>query len=217
MLRLFGFSGSANLAPHMVLEELGLPYEYVELNNEKQEHKSAEYLKLNPNGRVPTLVDGEQVLYEAAAICLDLCERVAKTELLPPAGTPARSQVYKWLMFLTNTLQPALIGYFYPGRYSTDASHADAIKAQAEITAQNLYRQLDAELGRLGPYLTGETCTVADLFLFMLVRWGRWFAAPPATTLPNIARLVALVSERPAVQRAYAQEGIAAPYCLLAQ
>lgn len=214
MLRLMGSYGAANLAPHMVLEEFGLDYEFVLVDTSKYEHRKPAYLKLNPNGRVPTLIDGEDVLYEAAAICLYLADKKADSRLVPPFGSVARGHLYKWLMFLTNTLQPALLGYFYAGRYSTDPAHASAIKAQAEITATQLYRQLDQELMVLGPYLLGDTLSIVDFYLLMLVRWGRFFVDPPVKVFPNLARHAALLSERPSVQRAFAQEHIPSPYCL---
>ncbi len=215
MYKLYGFIGSASLAPRMVLEELALPYEFIKLDAEKGEHKTPEYLKLNPNGRVPTLIDGQNVLFESAAICLYLCDQQPSSHLVPQVNHPARGQLYKWLMFLTNSLQPALIAYFYPERLSTDASHAPAIKERAVQNAHALYKQIDEALAANGPYLLGQEMSVADLFLFMLIRWGRWFEQPPVTTYPNLARLVQFLSERPAVVKAFEKEGIPAPYCLL--
>lgn len=215
MIQLYGFQGAASLAPHILLEELGLPYELIMLNPLKLEHKTEKYMRLNPNGRVPTLIDGEQAIYESAAICLHLCDKLDNTDLLPRVGDPLRGQVYKWMMFLTNTLQPALIGYFYPDRYSTVRAHAADIKAKAEMTAMQLYQQIDSELAIQGPYLLGQHYTIADIYLMMLVRWGRYFSNPPATHFPHLHHLVGLLSERPAIQRAFAQENIPAPYCLI--
>lgn len=215
MITLYGFHGSASLAPHLVLEELGVPYQFVRLDQEKGEHKQPAYLQLNPLGRVPALVDDGQALFESAAICLHLCDRHPSTHLIPPVGDARRSQVYKWMVYLTNTLQTALMSYFYPERFSTDASHAAAIKQRAEQLAQESYRFIEAELDKPGPYLLGNDVSVADLYLMMLVRWGRWFDEPPARLHPRIARLVSFLSERAAVQRAFAAEGIPAPYCLL--
>lgn len=215
MYQLYGFIGSASLAPHMVLEELGLPYQFVRLDADKGEHKTEAYLKLNPNARVPTLVDGDFVLFESAAICLYLCDHHPNGHLVPALSHPARGQLYKWLMLLTNSLQPALMAYFYPDRLSTDPGHAAAIKAKAEQNADALYQQIDKALADHGPYLLGSEFSVADLFLFMLIRWGRWFAQPPVSKYPHLQKLVQFVSERPAVRRTFEQEGIPAPYCLL--
>lgn len=215
MYQLYGFIGSASLAPRMVLEELKLPYQFIRLDAEKGEHRSPDYLRLNPNGRVPTLVSGDEVLYEAAAICLHLCDRHPTNHLVPALGQAARGQLYKWLMFLTNSLQPALIAYFYPDRLSTVPAHAPAIKARAEQNAQQIYQQLAAHLDSNGPYLLGAEFSVADLYLLMLIRWGRWFAVPPVTRHPSLQRLVDLLSQREAVKASFAAEGIPAPYCLL--
>jgi len=215
MYQLYGFIGSASLAPRMVLEELQLPYEFRQLEAEKGEHRTEAYLKLNPNGRVPTLVDGSQVLFESAAICLYLCDHHPNNHLAPALTHPARGQLYKWLIFLTNSLQPALIAYFYPERLSTDPGHAPAIKAKAVQNADALYKQIDDALAGQGPYLLGAEFSVADLFLFMLIRWGRWFDQPPVTQYSHLRHLVQCVSERPAVRRTFELEGIPAPYCLL--
>lgn len=215
MIKLYGNYGAASLAPRIVLEELGLAYEFIRIDTEKGEQRSAEYRKLNPNARIPTLVDGDLVLYESAAICLYLAEKVPDTGLLPAAATAGRAQLYKWLMFLTNTLQPAMVAYFYPERLSTEADDVDAIKAKAEQNALAIYRQLDAELAARGPFLLGNEPSIADFYLMMLVRWGRWLAEPPGATLSAIAALVDRLGQRPAVQRCFSLEGIPAPYCLL--
>src|SRR4051812_4806431 len=108
MYKLYFFPGNANLAPHMLLEELGVEYELVLVDRDKNAQKSPEYLKLNPNGRIPTLLDGEFVLYETAAICLHLVDRHPQAGLAPQVGTVERAEFYKWLIYLTNTLQAEL-------------------------------------------------------------------------------------------------------------
>ena len=109
-LQLHFSPSSAAMAPHILLEELGLPYERVLVDTAVQAHKRPEYLKLNPNGLVPVLVDtaapgGELVLYESAAICLYLADAHPRARLMPPLGSVQRAHAYKWLMWLTNTLQ----------------------------------------------------------------------------------------------------------------
>ncbi len=214
MLTLYGMQGAASLAPRMVLEEIGTAYQFVTLDGEKKEQKSADYLRLNPHGRVPTLVDGGNVIYESAAICLFVAEK-AQSDLLPPIASVDRAQLYKWLMFLTNTVQPALMAYFYPDRFTTVASHAAAIKERAEQNAQAYFHQLDLALAERGPYLIGDTLTIVDFFALMLVRWGRWFDVPPVKQFTHLAQWVALMSAKPSVQRTFEQEGIPAPFCLL--
>src|SRR5450755_61261 len=124
MLKLYYYPGNANLAPHMLLEELGAPYELLLVDRNAQAHKATDYLRLNPNGLIPVLVDGDLVLYESAAICLHLADRHPEAHLAPPLGTAERAHFYKWLIHLTNTVQAELLSYFYPERQTDDAAAA---------------------------------------------------------------------------------------------
>lgn len=92
MYQLYYYPSNANLAPHMLLEELGVPFELVLVDRDRNEHKGAEYLKLNPSGRIPVLVDGDLVLSETAAICLHLVDRHPQAGFTPALGTPERGQ-----------------------------------------------------------------------------------------------------------------------------
>ena len=85
MYKLYWGRGGANMAPHAVLEEIGAPFELVELDFDRNEHKAAEYLQLNPNGRVPTLIHDGKAIYESAAILLYLCERHPEAKSDAPA------------------------------------------------------------------------------------------------------------------------------------
>ena len=109
MLQLHYYPGTAAMTPHILLEEMGVPFELVLVDRAADAHKRPDYLKLNPNGLIPVLTDGDFVLYETAAICLYLCDRYPAAGLAPDLGSAERAQFYKWLVWLTNTLQTALI------------------------------------------------------------------------------------------------------------
>ena len=211
MYKLYYYPGNANLVPHMVLEETGAKYELVLLDRDKQQHKSPEYLKLNPHGRSPTLVDGDLVLYETAAICLHLCDRHPEARLAPELGTAERAHFYKWLVYLTNTVQAEMITYFYPGRWAATETGAADVKRHAEAHLATMFDTIEESLGQQGPYLLGKRYTAADPYLLMLGRWSRGFGRP-ARNLPKLGKLMEAVAARPAVQRAFAGEGIGAPY-----
>src|SRR5689334_117373 len=104
---LYGSSSTASLVVHWLLIELGIEHKLVLLDFDTREQKSADYLALNPAGRVPTLVIGSQVLTEAAAIALHLADMHPQAGLLPAPGTPERAQAYRWMFWCANTLQPA--------------------------------------------------------------------------------------------------------------
>ena len=132
MLQLHHYPSTASMVPHLLLEEIGAPYELVFVDRTQGAHKSAAYLALNPNGLIPVLVDGDLVLYETAAICLHLVDVHPQAGLAPLSGTPQRAQFYKWLVWLTNTLQATLIVYFYPERWGDTADAIAQVKAHAE-------------------------------------------------------------------------------------
>ena len=89
------YPGNASLLPHMALREIGAPFELCLVDRTRGAQQSAEYLKLNPNGRIPVLMDGDIVLFEAAAITMHLADRHPEAALAPPIGTPERGQFYK--------------------------------------------------------------------------------------------------------------------------
>jgi glutathione S-transferase len=216
LLQLHYFPGNASLIAHIVLEEIGAPFELKYVDRAQAAHKSAEYLALNPNGLIPVLVDSRGdgaplVLYETAAVCMHLADTHPAAGLLPALATAERAQAYKWLAWLTNTLQAALILYFYPERWADDAAGTVAVKAHAEAKIGTLLDQIDAELARQrGPWFQGEHYGLVDPYAFVLCRWTRGFARP-ARALPHIKPWLDRMLDRPAVQRAFATEKLAAP------
>jgi glutathione S-transferase len=211
MIELHYSPGNANLGPHFILEELGVDFRLVEVDRSVNAHKSPEYLKLNPVGRIPVMVDGDLVLFEAAAICLHLVDSHPECGLAPAMGTHQRAHFYKWLMFLTNTIQPEHLMYYYPGRYTSDTDGADGVKAAAEKRLIEFYTLVDEHLGKAGPYLLGETFSAADYYLLMVSRWGRPLETPPRD-MQHLGKTLQLIAARPAVKRAFASEGIVAPF-----
>jgi glutathione S-transferase len=216
MYQLFYYPSKANLAPHFLLEELAAPHELRLVDFPANGHKDPEYLKLNPNGRLPVLVDGDTVLYESAAICLHLVDRHPQARLAPPPGTPERAQFYKWLVYLTNTVQPEILLYYYAARHADTPAGEESIKRNAEKRLAGMFDIIEEELVRnaqsgKGDYLLGEHYSAADAYLLMLARWTRTMARP-ARTLPRMGAYLQRLIARPAVQRAFAAEGLQVPF-----
>ena len=211
MIRLHHAPSTAAMVPHLLLEELGVPYELVPVDRAANAHKAAAYLRLNPNGLIPVLIDDDLVLYETAAICLHLADTHPAAALAPKLGSPERAHFYKWIAWLTNTLQAALIIYFYPERWADDAAAIAQVKAHAEASIGRMLDQLEAQLARHGgPFLLGTTFSAVDPYALMLSRWTRGFARP-ARSLPHLGAYLTRMLDRPAVQRVIAQEGLVAP------
>lgn len=213
MYQLHYFPSNANAAPHMVLEELGQAHELVLVDRGKNGQKSREYLAINPNGRIPTLVDGERVLFEAAAIVLYLVDQHPEGNLAPRIGTPERAKFYQWLIFLTNSLQEELMIWQYPDRLSgAEAAATDIVRRGAERRAGAYLDVIEQHLEANGPLFLGDKLTAADFYLVMLARWARPMSSPPRSR-PNIARLLDMVTALPAVRRAYEREGVTGEIC----
>lgn len=218
MIRLHYFPGNASMAPHILLRELDVPFDCVLVDRERDAHKSADYLRLNPNGQIPVLEDGRLVIYETAAILLHLADRHPGRIHHPALGSDERAQLYKWLMWMTNTWQAHLMSYFYPQRW-VDAGDADAaaqVKRRSQARVGELLGQVDDHLRQTGgPYLLGDHFTLLDPFAFVLCRWTRGFTgteAPPARERPHLAPYLTRLLERASVRRVLTDEGITPPF-----
>jgi glutathione S-transferase len=129
---------------------------------------------------VPTLLDGEQALYEAAAICMHLADRHSDKALAPTPGTAERALYYQWLLFLSTTLQTAFMRYYRPSRASADPAHEAAVKHKALKDVAEIWASLDRQLAGQS-FLAGERFTGADIYFHMLNNWiwtwPRWAGA----------------------------------------
>ena len=209
MLRLHYFPTSAAMAAHAALAEAGADYELAIVERDENDQSPPEYKKLNPSGRVPTLEDGDLVITESAAIVLHVGDRFPESGLNPPVGAPERSLLYRRLIFLTNTLQATLMRWFYPERYTTDPAGAEALQARAAEELRVIYDQLERDLeGR--EWIVGDSRTGADLYLFMLTRWGR-FQEPAAWDRPNLRAHFLRSLELPGVRRMVEEQELDLP------
>ena len=214
MIQLHYYPGNASMTPHMVLEELGVPFELKYVDRTVGAHRSSGYTKLNPNGLIPVLVDGDLVLYETAAILLHLADTNPKAGFAPGLGTAERAHFYKWLAWMTNTLQATLIVYFYPERWVDDGNAAGAaqVRAHAESKVGGLLDQMDAHLASHGrDWFLGERFSVLDPFALMLCRWTRGFGRP-ARSLAHLGPYLRRVLARAPVRRVLSTEKLLEPY-----
>ena len=206
MYTLYFSPGAASLVVHWLLIDLGVPHELVKLDIAAKEHKTAEYLKLNPAGVVPTLlVDGAPVT-ECAALALLLAERHPEAGLEPPHGTRERALYLQWTLHLANTLQPAFRLWWYPHEAAGE-QHAAAGQALAGERIGGVFDRLDAHLATHGPYICGDRISAADFLATMLMRWSRNMPKP-ATEWPHLAVFAARMKARPSFKLLYEREGL---------
>lgn len=198
MIEVYAFATPNSVKVPIALEELGLDYTLSGINVRKGEQKAPDFVALNPNAKVPVLVDGPLVLTESAAILVYLAEKTGK--LLPATGE-VRARVFEQLFFHVSGLGPA---FGQSGFFKKQASEPQPIAiARFEAEAARTAAVLDALLGRHA-FVAGDDFSIADIAHFGWM-WRRAFAEVDITGLPNLSRWVAHIEARPAVARAIAR------------
>jgi len=180
----------------VVLEEVGLPYEVNYLKLGQQEQKSPSFLKINPNGRIPAIVDrdeGDFAVFESGAILIYLAEKTGK---LMPADVKGRSRVIQWLMFQMGGIGPMMgqANVFF--RYWHETYQPAVDRYQNE--SRRLFEVLNGHL-KDHDYLAGDY-SIADIANWCWVRTHPW-SGVSVDGLEHLQRWLAVVGERPAVQR----------------
>ena len=203
---LYGSPSTASFVVHWLLIELQVDFELRMLDFDRQEQKSPEYLALNPQGRVPTLVLDGQVLTESVAIAMHLADLYPHAGLVPPTGTPERASYYRWMLFCAYTLMPAYRDWFYPDE-PAGADNAERVRVSARAFLEHAWDEVAVHLQQHGPYLLGEHCSAADFVLTMLMRWSRNMPRP-SDTWPALQAHAQRMKARPAFQETYRREGL---------
>lgn len=206
MYTLYYGPGMASFVVHWTLLELGVPHELRRLDTAAREHKSPEYLRLNPNGLVPTLLADGQPLYEAAALVMFLVERHPQPRLAPAPGDPRRGTYLQWMLHLANTVAPTLRAWWYPDEPAGPDNTA-AVRAAAEARLAGAWDRIGQQLGSPGPYMLGAELSVLDLYVTMLARWSRAMSRP-ALQWPALRALVTRTTARPSFRTLYEREGL---------
>jgi glutathione S-transferase len=212
MIKLYYYPSFISLVPHILLEEIGAQYQLIFVNLSGGAHKKADHLRLNPNGLIPVLVQGDLILYESAAICLHLIDTHPRCNLAPAVGSGERALFYKWLMWFASTLQPALSMYLHPNKWANEPAMFPKLRTCAEEKVGGLFDQLDAALeAHRGPWLMGDDYSAADAYAVTLCRWARGMPRPGASW-PHIGPYLNRILARSAVQRALQQEHLPEPW-----
>jgi GSH-dependent disulfide-bond oxidoreductase len=176
----------------IALEEMGLPYEVRVIDFASNEQKADWYVKLNPNGRIPTLVDNGFALFESGAILIYLAEKTGK---FLPKDIEGRSRVLQWLMFQMSGVGPMMGQANVFLRYFPEKIQAAIDRYQREVT--RLFSVLDRQLAG-NAYVAGDY-SIADMALWPWVSGYEW-SGVSVEEFPSLERWLAQVGERPAVQ-----------------
>ena len=202
-MKLYYAPGACSLSPHIVLREAGFNFDLEQVNNQEKKTKSGkDYWTINPKGQVPVLeLDNGERLTEGPVIVQYLADQKPAAGLVPASGTMERVRVQEWLNFTTSELHKSCGPIFRP-------TTPDEYK---KISKENLGKRfdwLDKELaGR--QYLMGDKFTLADAYLFTVLRWAARIEMDLAKW-PNLKAYVDRVAARPKVQEAMKAEGLIA-------
>lgn len=200
-MKLYYMPGTCSLASHITLHETGLPFEIEKLDAATKKTASGEdFMQINPKGYVPTVrLDDGSILTEGAAILQYIADRQPGTGLAPGSGTMERYRLQEWLTFISTEIHKAFGPLF----------HKAATK-EAKTSARNLLVKrlgyVEASLADK-PYLMGDKFTVADAYLFTVVRWSS-FAGLDLGPFPKLGEYMVRVAARPNVQAAMKAEGL---------
>ncbi|MEW6272707.1 MAG: glutathione S-transferase family protein [Thermodesulfobacteriota bacterium] len=172
-----------------MLDECGAEYEIVHVDLQKREHKTPEFLKINPAGKLPALVDGEARLFENAAIGIYLADKHPQARLAPAIGAPERGRWLSLMVYATAQLDPAMSDHLLgietaPQRGWTDFETAKDV--------------VERELGD-GPWLFGDWFTAADVLIGSMFVWKRMWGRPPDR--PKLEAYTDRLLQRPAAPR----------------
>lgn len=203
---LYTAPGAAGLCVHWLLIDAGIAHELRLLDLAAKQHKSPEYLAINPNGVVPAMRVDDAPVHEAAALLLLLAERHPEAGLRPARGSREEALYLQWTLHLANTLQPAFRTWFYPHEAAGEAA-AEQAKALARERIEAAFDRLAAHLAAHGPHVCGASISAVDFLATMLMRWSRNMPKP-ATEWPALAAYAARMKARPSFRTLYEREGL---------
>jgi glutathione S-transferase len=202
MLRLYYAPGACSMAAHIVLEEGGEAYEAKRVDLAKGEQRSATYLKINPQGRVPALqLDSGEAVTENTAILPFLGKRYG----LWPKQPVEEARALSTIGFFAASVHPAHAHVSRPERYASDSAHHPNIQETGRKAFHDYLKQIDARLG--GRQWLGEDYSVLDPYAFVFYTWGVRRELPMAE-LKGYAAFKDRMLARPAVRRVVAEENI---------
>jgi len=197
-------AGACSLAVHVALNEMKQEFDLINVRVKDGEQRDAQFLKDNPRGQVPTLVDNGLVIREGAAILLYLIEK-HKSNLLPESGKD-RAQALEWLMFANATLHPTYSRVFFALRAIKDKSAQDLVLNPTVERINALWAEVDEQLAKT-KYIAGNQMTIADILLAVIANWGIGMFPFEIKRGENLKRMIKDVTSRESFKKALASEG----------
>ncbi len=200
MITLYHAPRSRSVRVYWLLEELGVPYEIKVPLSSPTAPKDPEYLKLNPLGKVPTISDGDMVMFESGAIVEYLIEKYGNGRFAPPAGTPARAKYLQWVHFGEATMAPPIADVVVHTMFKPEAERLPAVVEDGKRRVDLTLAVLDKELATK-PYLLGNEFSGADIMVGYAVFLNNLLGML-SDKRPNVVAYHARLQERPGLKKA---------------
>ncbi len=204
MLKLYYTTGTCALASHIVLEEVGADYTATELDFGKNEQNSQDYLAINPKGRMPALITERGVLTETPAILLYLAQCYPDAKLAPLDDPHALAELQSFNSYLCSTVHVLHSHKGRGHRWADEQSSYDDMKRRIPGNMLAAFKQIEQDFFK-GPWVMGDTYTIADPYLFTLSGWLKSDGVD-INELPKIKAHRARMNEQPAVKTVLAAE-----------
>jgi glutathione S-transferase len=207
MYKLYARKNAGSAAVEALLALLDVPFEIIDVPKTETGAAPQWFKAINPRSEVPTLAlpDGS-VMTESAAMMIHLADTHAEAGLAPGLALAARAQYLRWMIYLAAAPYTSDLRMYYPQRYSTDPSHAEAIKAKAIVDLARDFDVFAAEMGD-GPFVLGNTLSAVDLYAAMLLTWSDDVDALFAKHA-KLKRLYDAVAARAAVRKVWDRNGM---------
>ena len=206
MIEFFQITGSASFAVRMALEEAGAEYQAVNIHPRRRD-EPASFGEVNPLKRVPALREGDVTVYETGAVLLHIADRFPDRGLAPAVGDAKRPELYRWILWLADTLHPAWSPLMRTPAATPEEPALAAIRAQGRVAMDAHGAYLERELAR-GPWCLGEDFSVADLYLYMLTGWQHYIEGGYQLGCERVRAHYERVGARPAVVLARALDDL---------
>ena len=204
MLKLYYAPGTCALASHIALTEAGADYTTEKLDMKANQQNSPEYLKLNPKGRVPTLVTDRGVLTETPAMLAFIAQTFPKARLAPLDDAFAFAQAQAFNSYLCSTVHVAHAHKLRGARWATEETTFADMKRMVPKTVGACFALIERDMLK-GPWVMGEQYTICDPYLYTIATWLEGDGVDIAA-LPKVADHRKRMAERPAVQRVLADQ-----------
>jgi glutathione S-transferase len=207
MYKLYARRGAGSAAVEALLAALGVAYEIVHVDKNADGTSPDWFRAVNPRAEIPALeLPDHSLMTESAAMMIHLADAHPEAGLAPALGTSARAQYLRWLAYMTSATYSSDLRMYCPHRYSTDATHADGIKAKAIIDLARDFDVFAAEMGK-GPFILGDKISAADIYAAMLLTWSNDVDALFAKH-PKLKRLYDAVAAAKVVRKVWDRNGM---------